>query len=116
MLREIRIKNFKSLRDTGYLEIKPITILIGPNNSGKSSLIQFLLLLKQTVESPDRKNALVYNDPNCVQLEAYENIIWKNDTNNTLEFEFVFEKNMPKKHFPPLPRVKSKIFCKFPPR
>lgn len=90
MLKELRIKNFKSLKDTGYLEIKPITLLVGPNSSGKSSLIQFLLLLKQTVESRDIENPLIFNGT-CIQLESYQNIIYRNDVNQNLEFEFSFD-------------------------
>lgn len=48
-----RWQNFRSFEDTGWLEIRPVTILIGANNSGKTSLIRPLLLLKQTLESRD---------------------------------------------------------------
>lgn len=89
MLKEIRIKNFKSLRDSGNLEIRPLTLLVGPNSSGKSSLIQFLLLLKQTVESRDFQNPLIFNGT-CIELESYQNMIYKNDPNLNLEFTFSF--------------------------
>ena len=90
MLKEIRIKNFKSLKDSGTLEIKPITLLVGLNSSGKSSLIQFLLLLKQTIESRDIRNPLIFNGI-CIQLESYQNIIFMNDLSLNLEFEFSFD-------------------------
>lgn len=54
MLTGLRLKNFKAWQDTGDVILKPVTILLGVNSSGKSSLIQSLLLLKQTVQSPDR--------------------------------------------------------------
>lgn len=54
MFTRLRLKNFKAWRDTGDLALKPVTMLLGTNSSGKSSLIQSLLLLKQTVQSPDR--------------------------------------------------------------
>jgi predicted ATPase len=38
-----RVENFKSLQDTGPIEIAPITIFIGPNATGKSSALQPLL-------------------------------------------------------------------------
>ena len=55
MLRELRIKNFKGWQDTGSIHMAPITLFFGTNSSGKSSIGQFLMMLKQTVESPDRK-------------------------------------------------------------
>lgn len=54
MLTKLRLTNFKAWRDTGEIDIKPVTMLLGTNSSGKSSLLQSLLLLKQTVQSPDR--------------------------------------------------------------
>lgn len=54
MLTTLRLKNFKAWRDTAAVALRPVTMLLGTNSSGKSSLIQSLLLLKQTVQSPDR--------------------------------------------------------------
>ena len=54
MLTHLRLENFKAWHDTGQVVLKPLTLLLGTNSSGKSSLTQALLLLKQTVQSPDR--------------------------------------------------------------
>ena len=51
MLSSIRIENFKSFRDTTQIDLAPLTFLAGVNSAGKSSIIQALLLLKQTLES-----------------------------------------------------------------
>ena len=59
----VRWQNFRSLEDTGWLEIRPITIVLGPNASGKSSLIAPLLVLKQTVESGESSLALKTQGP-----------------------------------------------------
>jgi predicted ATPase len=53
MLTELRATNFKSWADTGQIRIAPFTGFFGANSSGKTALLQILLLLKQTVESPD---------------------------------------------------------------
>lgn len=49
MLQKIKIQNFKLHKDTS-LEIKPITLFIGQNNSGKSSVFQALQLIKQNLK------------------------------------------------------------------
>jgi len=54
MFTQLRLINFKAWKDTGPISLKPVTMLLGTNSSGKSTLIQSLLLLKQTVQSPDR--------------------------------------------------------------
>lgn len=56
MLQKIGIQNFKLHKDT-LLEIKPITLFIGQNNSGKSSIFQLLQLIKQNL----RLRASPYN-------------------------------------------------------
>lgn len=54
MFTNMSLHNFKSWRDSGNIPLAPITIFFGANSSGKSSLLQMLLLLKQTAESNDR--------------------------------------------------------------
>lgn len=54
MFTSLKLKNFKAWRDSGEISLAPVTLLLGSNSTGKSSLIQSLLLLKQTVTSPDR--------------------------------------------------------------
>src|SRR5262245_16627923 len=54
----VRWQNFRSLHDTGWVSIKGLTILIGANGSGKTSVIAPLLLLKQSIDSLDRDQSL----------------------------------------------------------
>ncbi|QLG89009.1 AAA family ATPase [Chitinibacter bivalviorum] len=42
--------NYKSF-ENGEIELNPLTILLGMNNSGKSSIIKLILLINQTIES-----------------------------------------------------------------
>ena len=58
MFKQISMTNFKSWRETGPIRMAPLTGFFGANSSGKSSLLQMLLLLKQTAESNDRNLVL----------------------------------------------------------
>jgi len=65
MLLSLRVENFKAFKDTKIIELAPLTFLAGINSAGKSSIIQALLLLKQSLESapsialnPDASNYL----------------------------------------------------------
>jgi AAA15 family ATPase/GTPase len=60
----ITVRGYKSLYDECHLEIRPLTILAGANSSGKSSAMQPLLLLKQTLEATYDPGALLLNGPN----------------------------------------------------
>jgi hypothetical protein len=63
-ISEITVGGFKSLRDETTVEIRPLTILAGANSSGKSSIMQPLLMMKQTLEAPFDPGALLLNGPN----------------------------------------------------
>jgi predicted ATPase len=52
MLSHLQLKNFKSAKDLG-VELRPLTVLAGLNGSGKSSVLQALALLKQTLDQGD---------------------------------------------------------------
>ena len=60
----ISIRGYKSLFDECRLEIRPLTILAGANSSGKSSAMQPLLLLKQTLETSYDPGPLLLDGPN----------------------------------------------------
>lgn len=47
MIDRLRLERFKCF-DTLDLELGPLTLLLGPNSSGKSSILQSMLLMKQT--------------------------------------------------------------------
>ena len=49
MLKELKISNFRCFDDEVTVRFAPITVLIGKNNSGKSSIIKFLLMLQQSL-------------------------------------------------------------------
>lgn len=65
MLTRIKVKNYKGFKDA-EIPIKPITILLGANSSGKSSMLQLLSLLQQTAEesSDSYGSALKYLETN----------------------------------------------------
>ncbi len=63
-LTQITVSGYKSISQEQSIEIKPLTILAGANSSGKSSIMQPLLLLKQTLEASFDPGALLLNGPN----------------------------------------------------
>lgn len=57
-LISIKLERFKSYEKATEVEFAPLTVVVGRNNSGKSSLIQALLLLRQTLKHPRQDVAL----------------------------------------------------------
>ena len=79
MITELRAQNFKSWQDTGTLQFAPLTGFFGANSSGKTSILQVLLMLKQTVERPSDWNEPLYfgNEASLVNLGNFDDIIHK---------------------------------------
>jgi len=71
---ELVLRNFKCYRDTGPVRLKPLTLLIGPNNVGKSTLLQAILMMKQTYEDRDVGEPLITSGP-YVDLGAFQDIL-----------------------------------------
>ena len=69
-ITKIAVKGFKSIAEEREIDIRPLTILAGANSSGKSSIMQPLLMLKQTLEAPYDPGPLLIDGPNVQFTEA----------------------------------------------
>ena len=88
MITELRAQNFKSWQDTGKLQFAPLTGFFGANSSGKTSILQVLLMLKQTVEhpSPDWNEPLYFgNDGSLVNLGSFNDVIHRHNKDLSLD-------------------------------
>jgi len=63
-ITRVTVSGYKSLLNSQSIQIKPITVLAGANSSGKSSILQPLLLLKQTLDASYDPGALLLDGPN----------------------------------------------------
>ena len=72
-LEEITLENFQAIKDRVTIPIKPITILVGPNSAGKSSIYDAIEILKLIFE-PDQKNLTRLNQylRKWARLEKYD--------------------------------------------
>ena len=82
MITHIQVKNFKSWQDSGEVKLAPLTGFFGANSSGKSSLLQMLLLLKQTIGSDE---VIFFGDENSlVNLGNFREVIHGHELGNEL--------------------------------
>jgi hypothetical protein len=86
---QIRWKNYRRFEDTGWLTLTPLTILLGANNGGKSSVLSPLLLLMQTFNSTDSEAPLVSQGP-IIDLGNYKDFVHNNETQRELFFGLRF--------------------------
>ena len=90
-ITKIAVKGFKSIAEECEIDIRPLTLLAGANSSGKSSIMQPLLMLKQTLEAPYDPGPLLIDGPN-VQFTVAEQFLSKlGDKTGTDRFLVRFE-------------------------
>jgi AAA15 family ATPase/GTPase len=95
MINELQVRNFKCWQDTGRLRLAPLTGFFGTNSSGKTSILQLLLMMKQTVESTDRRRVLYTGDSNSlVDLGTFHDLIYAHEI--TLPLEISISWDLPK--------------------
>lgn len=70
---KIRFKNYRCFEDTGDISLKPLTFLLGANSTGKSSILEFFPLLKQSVGI--RKNGLFLWYSSDVDFKDFTNTV-----------------------------------------
>ncbi|MFA9284733.1 AAA family ATPase [Comamonas sp. SY3] len=61
---EISVAGYKSIGSSTSVRVRGLTILSGKNSSGKSSFMQPILLIKQTLESNFDTGSILLNGPN----------------------------------------------------
>ena len=88
MITHIRVQNFKSWKDSKKVELAPLTGFFGTNSSGKSSLLQMLLLLKQTAERKDAEEVIFFGDEmSYVNLGNFYEVIHEHNDDELFELE-----------------------------
>jgi predicted ATPase len=86
MINHLHVENFKSWEKLD-ISLGKVTGLFGTNSSGKSSLLQFILLLKQTKNATDRGLVLDFGGPDqFVNLGSYQDVIYKNESRGILSW------------------------------
>jgi hypothetical protein len=91
MFREYEITNFKAFAGPEKIPIRPITLIYGPNSSGKSSILQSLLLLKQTLQESENPEVPLLPKGNYVDLGSFRELIHRHDLKNTFSIKASFD-------------------------
>ena len=86
-IRGISVQGYKCLHERQDLDIRPLTVLAGVNSSGKSSVMQPLLLLKQTLDATYDPGPLLLDGPH-VSVTAIDQILSRAQTQETRERSF----------------------------
>lgn len=84
MLTGISIGNFKAFSDTQHVPIRPITLIFGPNSSGKSSLIHSLILARHAMEKGEFDVHRTTIGGESVDLGGFKQYVFRHDMDRSL--------------------------------
>lgn len=92
MIKFIDIENFKAFGRSARIEMAPITLIYGQNSAGKSSVLNILNLLKQTLDSGDRTVAMLpRSNIGLVDFGSFREIVHNHDTSRNIRFRIEFD-------------------------
>jgi hypothetical protein len=87
-VQSLTISGLKGIRGPERIPLRPLTLIFGPNSSGESTIIQSLLLLKQTHESEDIGSASLLPAGRYVNLGSFREMIHRHTVDASLELGF----------------------------
>ncbi|CCK78341.1 uncharacterized protein TOL2_C01710 [Desulfobacula toluolica Tol2] len=73
MINSTRLKNFKTFKNETVFNVSQLNLLTGINGRGKSSYLQSLLLIRQSLEEHGNLNKVIFNG-SCVNLGSFRDV------------------------------------------
>lgn len=93
MIKKWKLANFKSVSKRTELELEPFTIFAGANSSGKSTIIQSILLATQTIQNPVTSRSVILNG-HISKFGNFSDILSHDSKNNEIEIGFTLEPDL----------------------
>ena len=110
MIEALTLHNFKAWR-TLDMRFGNVTALFGANSSGKSSLLQFLLMLKLTKNATDRTLVLDLGGPDkLVNLGSFGDVVHRHEDDQDISWKLAWELASPRKIPDPMGRRNDILF------
>ena len=97
-MKAIRVRNLRSFADTEgdleppYVELRPLSILVGKNSCGKSTLLRTLPIIKQSSSSKVTAPILWFGD--FSDFGSFSTALHRNSTNKKIYFDYKFDIKM----------------------
>ena len=88
MLVSLGVENFRSFKKKTNIELKPITVFVGKNSSGKSSFLRLFPLFRQSIEANTTGPILWFG--RYVDFGDFNNVLYKQAEDKHIKFFFKF--------------------------
>lgn len=90
LFKSYGLENYKSIRKSPDIDVGGLTIVLGPNSSGKTNILESLTLLKQSLDQGDISLTL---NGDYVDLGEYRDVVHMKDTSRKIGFRFNFQRD-----------------------
>ena len=114
MINKWILNNFKSINKETELEFRPLTIFTGANSSGKSTVLQSILLVTQTLQDHKASRSIVLNG-SFKKFGSYSDIVNNRDVSKKIKFGFSLANDVDNNEslvYPFIDKV-DKVACNF---
>ena len=99
MLQEIVLRNFKCFRERTSIPVGKFNLLTGINGQGKSSALQALLLMRQSIEHNRTTDHLIFNG-SCIDLGNFNDVRNSNvSQKEAVEIKFGYDNSLSLHYF-----------------
>ncbi len=109
MLVKWKLENFKSIYDSTELELSPLTVFAGANSSGKSTFIQSILLVAQTISNQIHTRPVILNG-HFMRFGNFDDLASKGSKKDSITISFTYNKEKLTENEIRFPRSRRRYF------
>lgn len=88
ILKALTLENFKGIHEPVRVEFAPLTLLFGPNNAGKSTIVQALMYAREVLERNNCDAGRTQLGGDVVDLGGFENLVYGHDLTRAIRMRF----------------------------
>ena len=88
ILKALTLENFKGIREPVRIEFAPLTLLFGPNNAGKSTIIQALIYAREIFERGNIDPRTTEMGGDSIDLGGFKNMVYGRDLTKEIRMRF----------------------------
>lgn len=88
ILKALTLENFKGIREPVRIEFAPLTLLFGPNNAGKSTIVQALMYAREVLERNNCDAGRTALGGDVVDLGGFDNLVYGHERDRVIRMRF----------------------------
>jgi ABC-type ATPase involved in cell division len=88
ILKALTLENFKGIREPVRIEFAPLTLLFGPNNAGKSTVVQALMYAREVLERHNCDAGQTVLGGDVVDLGGFDNLVHGHNRDRAIRMRF----------------------------